>query len=379
MLEVEQAEGIYMFGPEGQRYVDLISGIGVSNVGHRHPLVLAALKQQLDRYMHLMVYGEYVQSPQVELARKLAETTGQQLNQVYFVNSGAEAIEGAMKVAKRHTGRAEFVSCFQAYHGSTHGALSIGGGEYFKQAYRPLLPGMKQIRYGDLSDLEAITCRTAAVVIETVQGEAGVRFAGAEYFQALRDRCNQTGTLLILDEIQSGFGRTGTFWAYEQTGIVPDILVTAKGMGGGLPIGAFLANESVMACIKTDPFLGHLTTFGGNPVCCAASLGVFKALEEEKLINQVEAKSRLFEQHLVHPLIQSFRRQGLMMAAELPDFSTLKKVIDLAIAQGVVTDWFLYCDNSMRLAPPLIITEDQIIEVCQTLVRCMDEVAQTGN
>lgn len=377
MLEIEHAEGVFMHGPDGKKYVDLISGIGVSNVGHRHPKVLEAIKQQLDRYMHLMVYGEFVQSPQVVLAQKLAETTHQKLNQVYFVNSGAEAIEGAMKVAKRHTGRAEFVSCFQAYHGSTHGALSIGGGEYFKQAYRPLLPGMRQIRYGELSDLESITSRTAAVVIETVQGEAGVRFAGADYFQALRNKCNQTGALLILDEIQSGFGRTGTFWAYQQTGIEPDMLVAAKGMGGGLPIGAFLANETVMACIKTDPFLGHLTTFGGNPVCCAASLGVLKALYEEDLIEQVEAKSRLFERLLVHPLIQSFRRQGLMMAAELPDFHTLKKVIDLAIEQGVVTDWFLYCDNSMRLAPPLIITEDQIIEVCQTLVRCMNQVAQT--
>ncbi len=374
MLEIERAEGIYMYAPNGKRYIDLISGIGVSNVGHRHPKVVAAIESQLGKYMHLMVYGEYVQSPQVILAQKLAATTLSKLDQVYFVNSGTEAIEGVMKVAKRSTGRSEFVSCEKAYHGSTHGALSIGGGEYFKQAYRPLLPGMSQIRYGNIDDLEIISCRTAAVIIETVQGEAGVQFAGKAYFQALRDRCTFTGTLLILDEIQCGFGRTGTFWAYEQTGIVPDMLVTAKGMGGGLPIGAFLAKEEVMACIKTDPFLGHLTTFGGNPVCCAASLGVFEALETENLLSKVKQKEHLFRSLLVHPLITAFRSQGLMMAAEMPDFFTLKKVIDLAIEHGVVTDWFLYCDNSMRLAPPLIISESEIREVCKILLACMDKV-----
>lgn len=378
LLEIEKAEGIYMFGPNGKRYIDLISGIGVSNVGHRHPKVLAAIENQLGKYMHLMVYGEFVQSPQVLLAQKLTETTSGKLEQVYFVNSGTEAIEGAMKVAKRSTGRSEFVSCEKAYHGSTHGALSIGGGEYFKQAYRPLLPGMNQIRYGVFEDLELISCRTAAVIIETVQGEAGVRFAGKDYFQALRERCTFTGTLLILDEIQCGFGRTGTFWAYEQTGIVPDMLVTAKGMGGGLPIGAFLAKEEVMACIKTDPFLGHLTTFGGNPVCCAASLGVLEALESDNLIHEVKHKEQLFRSLLVHPSIKSFRSQGLMMAAEMSDFLTLKKVIDLAIEHGVVTDWFLYCDNSMRIAPPLIITESEIREVCKILLSCMDEVMLEG-
>jgi putrescine aminotransferase len=282
MIEVEKAEGVYLYGPNGEKYIDLISGIGVSNVGHRHPKVLQAIQEQLEKYLHLMVYGEYVQSPQVQLAKALCETLPPVLDNVYLVNSGSEAVEGALKLAKRYTNRREIISCVNAYHGSSHGSLSVGGNEIFKRAYRPLLPGIRSIRFGELEDLEFINSDTAAIILETVQGEAGVRIAEYGYFQALRKRCNETGTLLILDEIQAGFGRTGTFWAFEQFCIVPDILVCAKGMGGGMPIGAFIANKEVMGVFKNNPLLGHITTFGGHPVSAAASLATIKVIQGRK-------------------------------------------------------------------------------------------------
>jgi acetylornithine/succinyldiaminopimelate/putrescine aminotransferase len=373
LIEVERAEGVYMYGPQGQRYLDLISGIGVSNVGHRHPRVLAAIQDQLDKYLHLMVYGEFVQAPQVLLTTQLRETLPPTLNNTYLVGSGAEAVEGAIKLAKRYTGRPELVSCFNSYHGSTQGALSLTGSEDFKRAFRPLLPGITHIHHNDPAGLNQITTKTAAVIIETVQGEAGVRVADPEYLQALRSRCTQTGTLLILDEIQTGFGRTGTFWAFEQFGIVPDILVCAKGMGGGMPIGAFIASSHIMGVFKQDPILGHLTTFGGHPVSCAASLATLQVIREEKLLGQVAAKAALFRQLLVHPLIQDIRNLGLMMAVEFASFDVLKPIIDCAITKGVLTDWFLFCDNSMRLAPPLTITPDEIKEACAIILAAIDE------
>lgn len=373
MIEVEKAEGIYLYGPKGEKYIDLISGIGVSNVGHRHPKVLKAIHDQLDKYLHLMVYGEYVQTPQTLLAKALCDTLPSHLDNVYLVNSGSEAIEGALKLAKRYTNRRELISCVDAYHGSSHGSLSVGGNEVFKRAYRPLLPGIKHIFYGSFSDLEKITSETAAVVIETIQGEAGIRIACREYFQALRKRCDETGTLLILDEIQAGFGRTGKFWAFEHFEIVPDILVCAKGMGGGMPIGAFIANKEVMGVFKNNPLLGHITTFGGHPVSAAASLATIQILLEEKLIEQVEAKANLFKKLLVHPKINRFRNKGLMMALEFESFEVLKPIIDRAIELGVITDWFLFCDDSMRIAPPLIITEEQIRAACTVILRAIDE------
>ena len=373
MIEVEKAEGVYMYGPGGERYLDLISGIGVSNVGHRHPRVLAAIQAQLDKYLHLMVYGELVQTPQVQLTTQLRETLPATLNNTYLVGSGAEAVEGALKLAKRYTGRAELISCYNAYHGSTQGALSVTGSEHFKRAFRPLLPGVRHIHYNDPQGLAHITPKTAAVLIETVQGEAGVRLADPEYLQALRAKCSQTGTLLILDEIQTGFGRTGTFWAFEQYGIVPDILVCAKGMGGGMPIGAFISSAQIMGAFKQDPILGHLTTFGGHPVSCAASLATLQVIREEKLLEQVAAKAALFHKLLVHPQIKGIRNLGLIMAVEFASFAVLKPIIDRAIAKGVLTDWFLFCDNAMRLAPPLTITLDQITEACTTLLEAIDE------
>ena len=361
-----------MYGHEGQRYLDLISGIGVSNIGHRHPRVLQAIHHQLDKYLHLMVYGEFVQAPQAQLAHALSKTLPARLNNTYLLNSGTEAVEGALKLAKRYTGRTELVSCFNAYHGSTQGALSMNGSESFKNAFRPLLPDVRHIRYNVTEDLAHITERTAAVLIETVQGEGGVRVPEKEYLQQLRARCTQTGTLLILDEIQCGFGRTGTFWAFEQFEIEPDILLCAKGMGGGMPIGAFIAPQEVMAAFKTDPILGHCTTFGGHPVSCAASLATLQVIQEENLLAEVPQKAALFRELLVHPRIREIRNCGLMMAVEFESFEVLKAVIDQAILNGVLTDWFLFCDNSMRIAPPLVITEAQIREACAVILSAID-------
>lgn len=368
MLEIVRAEGVYMYAPDGKRYIDLISGIAVSNIGHCHPRVVEAVKKQAETYMHLMVYGELIQSPQVQLAQALAKTLPPTLSSVYFVNSGSEAIEGAMKLAKRFTGKTEIVAAFNAYHGSTHGALSIGGGEQFKNAFRPLLPDIRQIRFGVEDDLSQISTRTAAVIIETIQGEAGVRVPTAAYLQALRKRCTEVGALLVLDEIQTGFGRTGTFWAFEQFDIVPDILVCAKGMGGGMPIGAFIASPAIMEVLKNNPILGHITTFGGHPVCAAASLATLQEIQEKQLYRSANQKANLFKKYLKHPKIREVRHAGLMMAVEFESFEVLKTVIDNALALGVLTDWFLYCNNSMRIAPPLIIEDSQIEEACHLIV-----------
>ncbi len=373
MIEVEKAEGVYMYGANGERYLDLISGIGVSNVGHRHPRVLKAIQQQLDKYMHLMVYGEFVQAPQAKLAEAICQTLPERLNNVYLLNSGTEAVEGALKLAKRYTGRTELISCRNAYHGSTQGALSVNGSESFKNAFRPLLPDVRHITYNAIPDLQDITTRTAAVIVETIQGEAGLRTPHNDYLTHLRNRCTEVGALLILDEIQCGFGRTGTFWAFEQFGIEPDILLCAKGMGGGMPIGAFIAPQEIMAVFKDNPILGHLTTFGGHPVSCAASLATLQTILEDNLLESIPEKAALFRKLLVHPRIKEIRNCGLMMAAEFESFEVLKAVIDKAILNGVLTDWFLFCDNSMRIAPPLTITENQIHEACDIILQSIDE------
>jgi acetylornithine/succinyldiaminopimelate/putrescine aminotransferase len=378
-LEIDRAEGVYIYsavGPDGtsKQYMDLISGIGVSNVGHRHPHVLEAIQRQLDKYLHLMVYGEYVQTPQTQLAQALAGTlAGSKLDNVYFTNSGTEAVEGAMKLAKRYTGRTEIISCINAYHGATQGALSLSGDEQFKRNYRPLLPDIRHIRYNNQADIEQISDRTAAVVMEVVSAEAGVRVPDAGYLQAVRQGCTDMGALLIFDEIQTGFGRTGTFWAFEAAGesgapVVPDVLLCAKGMGGGMPIGAFISSAEIMSVFKNNPILGHITTFGGHPVSCAASLATLQVIQAGKLYEQAEAKGQLFRQLLVHPAIKEVRGKGLMLAVEFESFAVLKPIIDRAIEHGVITDWFLFRDNSMRIAPPLIITEDQIRDACAVIL-----------
>jgi acetylornithine/succinyldiaminopimelate/putrescine aminotransferase len=377
LLEIERAEGVYMYGPDGRRYLDLISGIGVSNVGHRHPKVLAAIQAQLDKYLHLMVYGELVQAAPAQLAEALHYTLPRPLDSVYFTNSGAEAIEGALKLAKRHTGRTELISCVNAYHGSTHGAMSVTGSEHFKNSYRPLLPDVRHLRYNELTDLELITERTAAVIVETVQGEAGVRVPAPGYLPALRQRCTEVGALLILDEIQCGYGRTGTMWAFEQFGIEPDILVCAKGMGGGMPIGAFISSTEIMAGFKSNPILGHCTTFGGHPVSCAAALATLRVIQEEKLAEGVAEKAARFRRQLVHPAIREVRGCGLLMAVEFASFAVLKPIIDYALAhEGILTDWFLFCDNSLRLAPPLTISDGEIDAACAALLRAITACVQ---
>jgi acetylornithine/N-succinyldiaminopimelate aminotransferase len=375
LLEIERAEGVYMYTPDGRRILDLISGIGVSNVGHRHPRVLQAIHDQLDKYLHLMVYGELVQAPPARLAHALAATLPPPLDTVYFTNSGAEAIEGALKLAKRHTGRTGLVSSINAYHGSTHGALSITGSESFKNSYRPLLPDVTHLRYNELADLSLITEHTAAVVLETVQGEAGVRVPTPGYLPAVRQRCTEVGALLILDEIQCGFGRTGTQWAFEQFGVVPDILVCAKGMGGGMPIGAFISSPEIMVGFQTNPILGHCTTFGGHPVSCAASLATLQVIQDENLLVSVAAKADRVRANLQHPAIRAVRNCGLLMAVEFESFDVLKPIIDHALAEeNILTDWFLFCDNSLRIAPPLTITEAEIDEACAGLLRAITHV-----
>jgi len=378
-LEIDRAEGVYMYGKDGKQYMDLISGIGVSNVGHRHLKVTQAIHDQVDKYLHLMVYGEYVQTPQTLLAEALVKTLDKGcrkypvLDNVYFTNSGTEAVEGAMKLAKRYTGRQEIISCINAYHGATQGALSLSGSENFKRNYRPLLPEIKQIRHGNFDDIQLISCRTAAVFIEIIAGEAGVRIPEYQYFIKLRRQCDLTGTLLIIDEIQTGFGRTGTFWAFQQFGFYPDILLCAKGMGGGMPIGAFIANQKIMSVFKNNPILGHITTFGGHPVSCAASLATLNVILEENLLEKIKDKAQIFKDLLVHEKIKEVRNQGLIMAVEFENFDTLKPIIDRAIEKGVITDWFLFCDNSMRIAPPLIITEEEIIKACSVIFSVINQ------
>jgi len=369
LLEFVKASGMYLYDTEGKKYMDLIAGIGVSNVGHCHPAVVNAVKEQAEKYMHIMVYGEFVQSPQVDFAKALADVLPEKLDCTYFVNSGTEAVEGAMKLAKRYTHRAEIISCNNSYHGSTQGALSLMGNETFKQAYRPLLPNIKFINYGNPADLELITKKTAAVFVETIQGEAGIRVADMAWFKALRAKCDETGTLLVLDEIQCGFGRTGKLFGFEHFDIVPDILLLAKGIGGGMPIGAFISSREVMLSLATNPILGHITTFGGHPVSCAAGLATLRTLLNEDIIRKVTEKGLLFKSLLVHPAIKEVRGQGLMIAVEFDSFEINKRIIDACIEDGIISDWFLHCSNSMRIAPPLIITEEEIRHACGIILK----------
>lgn len=371
-LEMEKAEGIYLTDISGKQYLDLISGISVSNVGHRHPKVVEAIKNQLDKYMHLMVYGEYIQSPQVQLAKLLADNLPKNLNSVYFINSGTEAIEGAMKLAKRFTGRTELISFKNGYHGSTHGSLSIMGSEEFKNSFRPLLPDVKQIEFNNVNDLKEITNRTACVVVETIQGEAGAIVPSTNFLKLLRQRCNETGTLLVADEIQCGFGRTGKLFAFEHYNFVPDILCLAKGMGGGMPIGAFISSKEIMHSLTNNPILGHITTFGGHPVCCAAAIASLNVILEEPLITTVETKEQLFRTLLKHPKIKSINGKGLLLAVEFDSHEQNKAIIDRCIVNGLITDWFLFASHCMRIAPPLIISEEEIKFACKIILEAIE-------
>jgi acetylornithine/N-succinyldiaminopimelate aminotransferase len=375
LLEFNKANGMYLYDSQGKKYMDLIAGIGVSNVGHCHPAVVAAVQEQAANYMHIMVYGEFVQSPQVNFAKALADVLPSNLNCTYFVNSGTEAVEGAMKLAKRYTNRSEIIACFNSYHGSTQGALSLMGNEEFKQAYRPLLPGISFINYGALPDLNLITSNTAAVFVETIQGEAGIRVADQAYFEALRKKCTETGALLVLDEIQCGFGRTGKMFGFEHFNIVPDILLLAKGIGGGMPIGAFISSREIMISLATNPILGHITTFGGHPVSCAAGLATLQTILNENIVAGVTEKGQLFKKLLKHPAIKEVRGIGLMMGIAFENFDINKKVIDACIADGLISDWFLHCSNAMRVVPPLIITEAEIEWACSIILKNVEAIA----
>lgn len=373
-VEIERAEGVYLFGSNGEKYLDLISGISVSNIGHRHPAVLRAIHEQLEKYLHVMVYGEYVQLPQVKLAEKLVQNLSSTLNCVYFVNSGTEATEGAMKLAKRYTGRAEIISCINAYHGSTQGALSLMGSEIYKQGYYPLIPSVKNIRFNSFQDLDNITDQTAAVFVEPVQGEAGVISPVDGYLEAIRQRCNETGTLLVFDEIQTGFGRTGKLFAFQKFNIFPDIILIAKGMGGGMPIGAFIASKSIMECLTENPVLGHITTFGGHPVSCVASLASLNVLLESTIISTVQKKEKLFLELLVHPKIREVRSNGLLLAIELGSFEAVQSVIKLCIEKGVLVDWFLFCNTAIRVAPPLTISDEEIKKAVEVILSTLSTI-----
>ena len=371
-IEVEKAEGLYIYDKNGKQYTDLISGVSVSNIGHRHHRVVNAIKKQLDKHMHVMVYGEYIQDAQANLAKKLASILPDSLNCSYFVNSGTEANEGALKLAKRVTGRSEIVSCHASYHGSTHGSLSVSGNEYKKYAFRPLLPGVKFINFNVKEDLETITEKTACVIIEPIQGDAGVRIPTNDYLVALREKCNQTGTLLIFDEIQTGFGRTGTMFAFEHYNVVPDILTIAKGFGGGMPIGAFIASKNMMEKLTFDPMLGHITTFGGHPVNCAAALENINVIQDEKLLEGIETKGALIEKLLTHSKVKEIRRKGLFFAIEMDSFETVKSVVEYCMDKGVIGFWFLSCNNAFRIAPPINITEEEIREACAVIVEAFE-------
>ncbi len=356
----------------GKEYIDLISGIAVSNIGHRHPKVVEAIKSQLDQYMHVMAYGEFIQNPQNELAVLLTGQLPEQLDCCYFVNSGTEANEGALKLAKRITGRRKIISFRGSYHGSTHGSLSVSGNEVKKYAFRPLLPDVHFIEFNKIEDLENIDEKTACVIIEPIQGDAGVRIPDRSYLQALRERCSEVGTMLIFDEIQTGFGRTGSLFAFEQFNIVPDILTMAKAMGGGMPIGAFVSNKSKMAHLTNDPMLGHITTFGGHPVNCAAAVANIKVILEEELIDQVESKGRMIESLLVHSSINEIRRRGLMLAIEFANPDIVQRIVHQCLDRGVITFWFLSCPDSFRLAPPLNISEKEIRSACKIIIQAID-------
>lgn len=373
LIKIERAEGIYLYAPDGKRYTDLISGIAVSAVGHRHPKVVQAIKDQVDKHLHVMVFGEYIQSAPNLLAERLTSVLPPSLDCVYYVNSGTEANEGALKLAKRVTGRSEIVSFRKSYHGSTHGSLSVSGNEVKKSAFRPLLPDVRFIDFGNPAHLSQITTRTACVIVETVQGDAGVRIPSTAYMRALRDRCTETGTILILDEIQCGMGRTGKLFAFEHFDIVPDILTVAKAFGGGLPIGAFIANKSMMQTLTHDPMLGHITTFGGNPVCCASALATLNVILEERLLDSVETKGQLFESLLSHPAIKEIRRIGLMFAIDFDSAEKVNAIVNYCKEHGIICYWFLSHPYSFRIAPPLTITEQQIRESCEIIIDAINK------
>lgn len=373
-FEVEKAVGSYIYGKDGRKYLDFVAGVSANTLGHSHPKIVNAIKEQAEKYLHVMVYGEYAQEKPVALCRLLAEATPEPLSVTYLVNSGAEAIDGSLKLAKRYTGREEIVSFKNSYHGNTHGALSVSGNEYHKREYRPLLPMVSFIGFNEEKDLEKITEKTACVILETIQGAAGFLVPDKEYMQKLKRRCEETGALLILDEIQPGFGRTGKLFAFEHFGIVPDILVMGKGMGGGVPVGAFMASEEIMKSLTHSPKLGHITTFGGNPLIAAASLATLQEVLDSNLMENVAEKEALFRSLLVHPKIKNINGKGLMLAVNLGSPAFTLEVAKRCMEKGLIVFWQLYRNEYMRISPPLTLSKAEIIEGCRIILKALDEV-----
>ncbi len=372
LIEIEKAEGIYLYGPEGKKYIDLVSGVSVSNMGHSHPDILAAVRKQVDSYMHLHVYGEIIQKPQVELAELLSQNLPSSLDSTYFVNSGSEAIEGALKLARRFTGRYRTLAFRNAYHGSTAGALSVQGGEEFRNAYRPIPPGVSFLDFNDFEGLDEIDDSIASVLLEPIQGEGGIIFPKEGFLEEIRERCSRTGALMILDEVQTAFGRTGKLFAFEHWDTPPDILVLAKALGGGMPLGAFIASGDIMKTLRFEPVLGHITTFGGHPVSCAAGLASLKLITDGDLMEQSAEKETLFRKNLVHPAIKEIRGKGLYLAVELEEAEQISRFMKLSIENGIISDSFLFHNSAFRISPPLIISPEQIREVCSKLSGLLD-------
>ena len=370
MFEPVRAEGAWFFDEEGKKYLDLISGISVSALGHCHPAVVSAIRNQSEKMMHAMVYGEFILSPQTALAEKLIETLGPGLDNVYFVNSGSEATEGAIKLAFKYTGRRELISCINAYHGSSTGALSLMSDTYYTEGYKPLLPNVRHIQFNDNDDLAKISDKTAAVFIEPVQGEAGYLPVRNDYLKKLRDRCDETGALLIFDEIQSGMGRTGKFWAHQHFDIKPDVLLTAKGLGGGLPLGAFVSRKEIMTVLSDQPILGHITTFGGNPVCCAASLATITEILDGNWMKDIPEKEALFRSELKKWGLEEISGKGLMLGVRTGSFEKSRNMVRLCLEAGLVTDWFLFETDKLRISPPLTINREEIKFACEVIGRC---------
>jgi acetylornithine/succinyldiaminopimelate/putrescine aminotransferase len=373
-LEVESAQGIYVYDKSGNQYFDLMSGIAVSNIGHRHPYVINAIKEQLDKYMHVMVYGEFMESPQVKLAKRLSDLLPPDLNMTYFVNSGSEAIEGALKLARKYTTRSEIIACKDGYHGSTLGALALLSNEEFKQAFRPLMPDVRFITFNDTAQLELITNKTACVVTEVIQAGRGIIVADPVFLKALSEKCKQTGTLLIFDEMQTCYGRTGKLFAFEHYGVIPDILCIAKSMGGEMPLGAFISSDKIMDCLNANhPLLGHATTFGGHPVSCAASLATLDVIFNENLLDVVDEKSQLIINALKgHPAIKEIRGKGLFLAIELMHPENIEKIVENCISNGIITFWFLFNHHSLSIIPPLTITNEEIIMAIEKLKKALN-------
>ena len=373
-IEIASANGIYLFDKQGKKYTDLISGIAVSNLGHNNFEINKAIKNQVDEHLHVMVYGEYKQSVQNELASKLCSLLPNELDVFYPVNSGTEANEAALKLVKRVTGRKEIISFNGAYHGSTHGSLSVTGSEQKKKAFYPLLPEIRFIDFNNLYQLNTISTKTAGVIIEPIQGDAGVRIPSLEFLNALRARCNEVGAMLIFDEIQTGFGRTGKLFAFEHYNVIPDVLTIGKALGGGMPMGGFVSSKENMKELTHNPKLGHITTFGGHPVCCAAALASLNILTSNSILNKIESKGQLFESLLNHRLVKEIRRKGLFFAIEMENDDVVQKVVDGCKQRGVLAFWFLSNPQSFRIAPPLIITDKEIEESCKVIIKVMDSI-----